>query len=82
MVLSFYPPISTDQSNSGCVIWEHFVENVTEFERWLYEMIKDAKAKLNMTDRTLAYILLNEGMNYYLKQLKGEYGIRDAKEHN
>ena len=57
------------------------MENSEEFESWLFRLIMDAKRKLNMTDKTLAYILLREGTNYYLRQIV-EDGIRDSKEHN
>jgi len=59
------------------------MENTEEFESWLSRLILDSKRKLCMSDRTIAYILLREGTNYYLKQLIGEeVGIRDSKEHN
>ena len=44
-----------------------FIENITEFESWLDKMLKDAKEKLNMTDATIAWILLREGTAYYFK---------------
>ena len=46
-----------------------FVEDVVEFESWLDKMLKDAKEKLNMTDGTIAWILLREGIAYYYKTL-------------
>ena len=46
-----------------------FVEKVDEFECWLYRMLQDAKEKLNMTDGTIAWILLREGTAYYFKTL-------------
>lgn len=59
------------------------MENAKEFEQWLNQCLEDAKDKLQMTDRTIAYILLTKGMNYYLKQLvREEHGIRDAKKYN
>ena len=59
------------------------MENTEEFESWLFRLINDAKLKLGLSDCTIAYILLREGTNYYLKQLVGEeLGIRDTKEHN
>ncbi len=45
------------------------MENIIEFERWLWRTINDGKEKLGMTDQTLAYILLREGLNYYLKTI-------------
>ena len=58
------------------------MENAKEFECWLYQCIDDSKKKLGMTDKTLAYILLREGTNYYLKQITGEsVGIRSTKEY-
>jgi hypothetical protein len=49
------------------------LENVEEFEKWLEQMLKDAQEKLNMTDATIAYILLREGTEYYFKTIcKGE----------
>jgi len=46
-----------------------FVEDVAEFECWLDKMLKDAKEKLNMTNGTIAWILLREGTAYYFKTL-------------
>ena len=46
-----------------------FVENVVEFEKWLDKMLRDAKEKLNMTNETIAWILLREGTTYYYKTL-------------
>jgi len=40
-----------------------------EFEKWLYQMLKDAKEKLKVEDETIAYILLREGTAYYFKTL-------------
>ena len=57
------------------------MENVEEFEAWLFRLIHDAKIKLNMSDRTIAYILLREGLNYYLKDICNDE-LRAAKEHN
>ena len=45
------------------------MENVVEFESWLDKMLRDAKEKLNMTDGTIAWILLREGTAYYFKTL-------------
>lgn len=56
------------------------MENTEEFESWLFRLLLDAKRKLNISERTLAYILLREGTNYYLRTLCDEF--RDAKEHN
>jgi len=59
------------------------MENPEEFKSWLFRCIADSKKKLNMSDRTIAYILLAEGLNYYLKEIaREELGIRDIKEHN
>ncbi len=59
------------------------MEDTEEFESWLLRLLLDAKRKLGMSDRTIAYILLREGTHYYLKQLMGEeYGVRDSKEYN
>ncbi len=57
------------------------MENLEEFESWLFCLIHDAKMKLNMSDKTIAYILLREGTNYYLKDIC-KNGIRAAKEYN
>ena len=46
-----------------------FIENIVEFENWLDKMLRDAKEKLNMTDGTIAWILLKEGTAYYFKTL-------------
>ena len=48
------------------------MERAEEFERWLSQCIEDSKKQLGMTDKTLAYILLREGTNYYLKQIARE----------
>jgi hypothetical protein len=45
------------------------LEHAEEFEEWLNRLLKDGKQKLNMNDHTIAYILLHEGVNYYLRQL-------------
>ncbi len=57
------------------------VEHAEEFEEWLYRLLKDSKQKLNMSDRTIAYILLREGTKYYFKDICNDE-LRDAKEHN
>ena len=57
------------------------MEHAEEFEEWLYRLLKDSKQKLNMSDRTIAYILLREGTNYYLKDIANDE-LRAAKEHN
>jgi hypothetical protein len=46
-----------------------FVEQIAEFQRWLDQMLKDAKEKLNMRDETIAWILLREGTAYYFKTI-------------
>ena len=46
-----------------------FVENVSEFQRWLDQMLRDAKDKLNMTDETIVWILLKEATSYYFRTL-------------
>ena len=45
------------------------MEDAEEFESWLFRLLLDAKRKLNMSDRVIAFILLREGINYYLKQI-------------
>ena len=57
------------------------MENAEEFENLLFRLIHDAKMKLGMRDRTIAYILLREGTNYYLKDIANDE-LRNAKEHN
>ena len=47
-----------------------FVENIIEFERWLAQMVKDAKEKLALDDETITWILLKEGTARYFKSLK------------
>ena len=56
------------------------MENAEEFESWLFQLIHDAKTKLRMSDKTIAYILLREATNYYLKGICNDE-LRDAKEH-
>ena len=46
-----------------------FVENVSEFQRWLDKMLKDAKEQLNMTDETITWILLREATASYFRTL-------------
>jgi len=46
-----------------------FVENVSEFQRWLDKMLKDAREKLNMTDETITWILLREATASYFRTL-------------
>ena len=59
------------------------MEDTEEFEEWLNKLILDAKRKIGMTDKTIAYILLREGVDHYLKQIIGEEcGIRDTEKHN
>ncbi len=48
------------------------LEHAEEFEEWLYRLLKDSKQKLNMSDKVIAYILLREGLFYYLKQIARE----------
>ena len=57
------------------------MENTEEFEAWLFRLIHDSKMKLGMSDRTIAYILLREGTNYYLKDICNDE-LRAAKENN
>ena len=54
------------------------MENTREFEQWLNKCIEDSKKKLGITDKTIAYILLTEGLNYYLKQLVREGASQDG----
>ena len=56
------------------------MENPEEFESWLFKLLHDAKIKINMSDKTIAYILLREGTKYYLKVICNDE-LRDAKEH-
>lgn len=42
------------------------MENTEEFEIWLDRMLEDSK-KLNMTDASIAIILIRVGMTYFLK---------------
>ncbi len=48
------------------------MEHTEEFESWLLKLINDAKQKLNLSNRTIAYILLREGTKYYLAQIMNE----------
>ena len=57
------------------------MENTKQFESWLFRLLKDSEQKLNMSDKTIAYILLREGTNYYLRTICQDE-LRDAKEHN
>ena len=57
------------------------MENSEEFESWLFKLIHDAKMKLCLSDKSIAYILLREGTKYYLKDICNDE-LRDIKEHN
>ncbi len=57
------------------------MENLEEFESWLFRLLNDAKIKLCLKDSTIACILLREGLNYYLKDICNDE-LRAAKEHN
>ena len=56
------------------------MENPEELEAWLFRLLHDAKTKLNMSDRTIAYILLREGTNYYFRDIMKDE-LRDSKEY-
>jgi hypothetical protein len=45
------------------------VENIGEFDKRLDKVIEDGRKELGMTDETIAYVLLNEGMKHYFKTL-------------
>ena len=57
------------------------MEHAEEFEEWLAQLLHDSKAKLNISDRTIAYILLREGTKFYLKDICNDE-LRTTKEHN
>ena len=48
------------------------MENTEEFQSCLFRLLLDAKRKLGMSDRTIAFILLREGMNYFLRLIMEE----------
>lgn len=43
------------------------MEQAEEFEAALYKLIAEAKNRLGLTDKTLAYVLIRIGMDYYLR---------------
>jgi hypothetical protein len=45
------------------------LEDVDEFEKWLSDTIKAGQDKLDVTNSTIAYILLQKGLAYYLKSI-------------
>ena len=45
------------------------MENADAFEDLLRELILECREELGMTDKTIAYILLKEGISYYLKTI-------------
>jgi hypothetical protein len=45
------------------------MENYITFDKWLEETIKAGQEKLEVKDSTLAYILMQKGLNYYLKSI-------------
>ena len=49
------------------------MENVKEFQTWLHQCIDDSKEKLDMTDATLADILLREGLYHYHRHILKEH---------
>ena len=59
------------------------MEQTEEFESALLKLLLEAKRRLGVSDKTIAYILLREGTKYYLRQINGEEsGIRSTKEHH
>ena len=44
-------------------------EDIDEFQRWLTQMLKDAKEKLHLTDGTITWLLSLEVTRYYHKTL-------------
>jgi len=44
-------------------------EDVAEFQKWLAQMLKDAKEKLHLTDGTITWLLSLEVTRYYHKTL-------------
>lgn len=49
------------------------MEDTEEFEIRLFKLLLDAKRELNIKESTIVYILLREGINYYLKEIaRGE----------
>ena len=46
------------------------MEHIHEFEKALSNLLIDAKKNMNMTDDTLAWILLREGTAHYFRTLE------------
>jgi len=51
------------------------MEDITEFKKWLYQLLQDSEKKLGMKDATLAFILMNVGLDYFMKC----YGHKETK---
>jgi len=45
------------------------LEDIDSFENDLNELLDKAKREYNITDATLAWVLLREGTNYYFKTI-------------
>ena len=45
------------------------MEQAEQFEERLSKLIAEAKKELDLTDETLVWILLREGLAYYLKTI-------------
>ena len=45
------------------------MEDTGTFVKWLHKLLQDAEEKLDMTDQTLAYILIWEGATYLFRAM-------------
>lgn len=48
------------------------MEQVQEFEDLIDKTIHEAEVHLHISNRTMAYVLLREGLNHYLKSIYDE----------
>jgi len=48
------------------------VEQIDEFKGWLNQMLIDARNKLELSDRTISFMLFDEALKLHLKGLTEE----------
>lgn len=45
------------------------MEQIDEFQKWMEQMLSDAKKKLGMSDETLAFLLMEKALDYYARSM-------------
>lgn len=48
------------------------VEKIDEFQEWLNRTCRDATTKLELSDRTVAFILLSKGLDHHVRAIAKE----------